>query len=158
MPSATASGGKGLPVLRCIQQSGVTLNYIKLTPLRRQLAEAALATVPAIVIGGVKAITLAVRKTEDADFTFLKLRKLKCIYKEFEYKILGLNLDNRAWNIGFGIPALVELVKPWFHKSANTLSKEPRSNYHYYDIKNLMANGAGYAPAIVGQSEAELEK
>jgi hypothetical protein len=125
MPTATGGWGNGLPVLRRIQQLGITLNDIELAPLRRGLAEAALTAVPAVVIGGSEAVPFASREAEHTDLAFFKFGKLKGTDKEFQYQIPAQDFDNRVGNIRLGIPAFVKLVKPWFHMTANAYSSDP---------------------------------
>ena len=68
---------------------------------------------------------------QHAIFTFSEFRELVGVDQEVQQQILALKLGNGHWRIGFGIPAIVELVKYRFHDDAegirNRTSWVPRT-------------------------------
>jgi hypothetical protein len=95
------------PVVGTLLKHNVAAHLVKLTPRRREFAEATLATMPTFVIYRAESISPAISEAKLADIVFLELRVTKRIQKKREHNIVLPELHLRVRGVRLRIPVRV---------------------------------------------------
>jgi hypothetical protein len=111
VPRTVLSRGNLNPVAWALCQPQIAAYLVELPPLRRQLAESALTTIPTFVIGGSKTVALAGDESQSADILRTELRELVGVHSEQNNYIMAFDDDSWVRSIWLSIPSLIQLPK-----------------------------------------------